>query len=108
MEFDYRTSTGLGKQTLGGHKQNFVRTRTQVKGAVTPLFMLDNIISTVQVRKWRLTEVKQLCSQDLKPSSMAPVEKAMATHSSTLVWEIPWAEEPGSLQFMGSRRVGHD
>ena len=35
MGFDYRTSTGLGKQTLGGHKQNLVHTRTQEKGAVT-------------------------------------------------------------------------
>ena len=32
----------------------------------------------------------------------------MATHSSTLAWEIPWMEEPGRLQSMGSRRVGHD
>ena len=36
MGFDYRTSTGLGKQTLGEHKQNLVCTRTQEKGAVTP------------------------------------------------------------------------
>ena len=35
-------------------------------------------------------------------------EKAMAPHSSTLAWKIPWAEEPGRLQSMGSRRVGHD
>ena len=35
-------------------------------------------------------------------------EKAMASHSSTLAWKIPWAEEPGGLQSMGSRRVGHD
>ena len=35
-------------------------------------------------------------------------EKAMATHSSTLVWKIPWTEEPGRLQSMGSLRVGHD
>ena len=35
-------------------------------------------------------------------------EKAMATHSSTLAWKIPWAEEPGRLQSMGSQRVGHD
>ena len=33
-------------------------------------------------------------------------EKAMATHSSTLAWEIPWTEEPGRLQSMGMRRVG--
>ena len=35
-------------------------------------------------------------------------EKAMATHSSTLAWKIPWMEEPGRLQSMGLRRVGHD
>ena len=37
-----------------------------------------------------------------------PREKAMAPHSSTLTWKIPWAEEPGMLQSMGSQRVGHD
>ena len=36
------------------------------------------------------------------------MEKAMAPHSSTLAWKIPWTEEPGRLQFMGSLRVGHD
>ena len=35
-------------------------------------------------------------------------KKAMATHSSTLAWKIPWTEEPGRLQSMGSQRVGHD
>ena len=35
-------------------------------------------------------------------------EKAMAPHSSILAWKIPWTEEPGRLQSMGSRRVGHD
>ena len=35
-------------------------------------------------------------------------EKAMATHSSTVAWKIPWTEEPGRLQSMGSLRVGHD
>ena len=37
-----------------------------------------------------------------------PVEKAMAPHASTLAWKIPWTEEPGRLQSMGSLRVGHD
>ena len=37
-----------------------------------------------------------------------PLEKEMATHSSTLAWEIPWTEEPGELQSMGSWRVGHN
>ena len=37
-----------------------------------------------------------------------PLEKEMATHSSTLAWKIPWMEEPGRLQSTGSQRVGHD
>jgi len=36
------------------------------------------------------------------------LEKAMASHSSTLAWKIPWMEEPGRLQSMGSLGVGHD
>ena len=39
---------------------------------------------------------------------VAVSEKAMAPHSSTLAWKIPWMEEPGSLQSMGLLRVGHD
>ena len=37
-----------------------------------------------------------------------PLEKGMATHSSILAWRIPWTEEPGGLQSMGSQRVGSD
>ena len=37
-----------------------------------------------------------------------PLEKGLATHSSSLVWEIPWTEDPGRLQSMGSQRVRHD
>ena len=37
-----------------------------------------------------------------------PQEKEMATHSSILAWRIPWTEEPGGLQSVGSQRVGHD
>ena len=47
------------------------------------------------------TQVQSLGQED-------PLEKEMATHSSTLVWKIPWTEEPGRLQPMGSQRVGHD
>ena len=36
-----------------------------------------------------------------------PLKKGMATHSSILAWRIPWTEEPGEPQFMGSQRVGH-
>ena len=37
-----------------------------------------------------------------------PMEKGMATHSNILAWRIPWIEEPGRLQSMGSQRVEHD
>ena len=37
-----------------------------------------------------------------------PLEKEIATHSSILVWRIPWIAEPGRLQYMGSQRVGHN
>ena len=37
-----------------------------------------------------------------------PLEEGMATHSSILAWRIPWTEDPGGLQSIGSQRVGHD
>ena len=49
----------------------------------------------------RETRVRSLGRED-------PLEKEMATHSSTLAWRIPWREEPGRLQSMGSQRVEHD
>ena len=49
----------------------------------------------------RETRVRPLSWED-------PLEKEMATHSSTLAWEIPRIEEPYRLQSMGSQRVGHD
>ena len=51
--------------------------------------------------KMRETQVQSLGWED-------PLEKEMATHSSTLAWKIPWTEEHGRLQSMGSQRVGHD
>ena len=49
----------------------------------------------------RETQVQSLGQED-------PLKKEMATHSSILAWKIPWTEEAGRLQFMGSHRVGHD
>ena len=37
-----------------------------------------------------------------------PLEEGMATHTNILAWKIPWTEEPGRLQSMGSQKVGHD
>ena len=55
----------------------------------------------------------QTCTRGLQQlpalhTSSCTMEKAMAPHSSTLAWKIPWTEEPGKLQSMGSRRVRHD
>ena len=47
------------------------------------------------------TQVQSLVQED-------PLEKGMATHSNILAWRIPWTDEPGRLQSMGSQRVGHD
>ena len=47
-------------------------------------------------------------SEAIEVTQQQQQEKAMATHSSTLAWKIPGTEEPGRLQSMGSRRVGHD
>ena len=47
------------------------------------------------------TRVRSLGRED-------PLEKEIATHSSTLAWKIPWMEEPGRLQSIGSQRIGHD
>ena len=49
----------------------------------------------------REAQVRSLVHED-------PLEKEMAIHSSTIAWKIPWTEEPGRLESMGSQRVGHD
>ena len=56
--------------------------------------------------------VKSLCTmQETRVQSLGwedPLEKEMATHSSTVAWKIQWTAEPRRLQPMGSQRVGHD
>ena len=53
------------------------------------------------MQKLKETQVRSLGQED-------PLEKCMATHSSILAWRIPWTDEPGGLQSMGSQRVRHD
>ena len=78
-----------------------------------PFFSLDDFMGTNPIlaplvahtvkrlsTMWE-TRVRSLGRED-------PLEKEMATHSSTLAWRIPWREETGRLQSMGSQRVGHD
>ena len=49
-----------------------------------------------------------LRDESLIPASEDPLEKEMAIHSGILAWRIPWTDEPGGLQSMGSQRVGQD
>ena len=69
-------------------------------------------LSTINLASWvvemikNLPEVQETWVQSLDWED--PLEKGMATHSSTLAWRIPWTEESGGLQSMGWQRVRHD
>ena len=64
---------------------------------------LDSLVAQPVKRLLAMQEtwVRSLGQED-------PLKKEMATHSSVLAWKIPWMEEPGGLQSMGSQRVGHN
>ena len=64
--------------------------------------MLASLVAQIVKRlpAMRETQIQSLGREDLV--------KEMATHSSILAWKIPWTEEPGRLQSMGSQRIGHD
>ena len=69
---------------------------------VMPLFKTSLVAQMVKcLPALQETQVRSLGRED-------PLEKEMATHSSTLAWKIPWTGEPGRLQFMGLQRVRHD
>ena len=59
--------------------------------------MVKNPYAMLEKEMW----VQSLSRED-------PLEGEMATHSNILAWRIPWTEEPGGLQSMGSQRLGHD
>ena len=68
----------------------------------TKFFRASLVAQTVKrLPTMRKTQIRCLGRED-------PLEKEMPTHSSTLAWKIPWTEEPGRLQSVGSQKVGHD
>ena len=67
-----------------------------------------NLDSILKSRDITLPTKVHLVKAVVFPVVMYGWEKAMATHSGALAWKIPWMEEPGRLQSMGSRRVRHD
>ena len=69
-------------------------------------YFIYGIHSLVAQRVKRLPAMRETGVRSLSREN--PLEKEMATHSSSLAGKIPWMEELGGLQFMGSHRVGHD
>ena len=66
------------------------------------LFKSSLVVQTVKhLSTTQETQVRSLGWED-------PLEQEMAIRSSTIAWKIPWTEEPGRLQSVGSQRVGHD
>ena len=76
-----------------------------------PTFSMDNrvhAVCPVLERGGHSVPIKARPRDWVLRVNKAQKEKAMAPHSSTLAWKVPWTEEPGGLQSMGSLRVGHD
>ena len=70
---------------------------------ICPLFYIPSLVAqTVK----NLPAILETCIQSLGQED--PLEKDMATHSSILVWRIPWTEEPGGLQSKGPKRTQYD
>ena len=76
-----------------------------MKGTV--LGILDTEVNKPRFQSSRWSETKEQ-GWYAKSQLKRVLEKGMATHSSILAWRIPWTEEPGGLQSMGSQRVGYD
>ena len=74
-----------------------------------PAYLLSNVCSSFIYNSPNIAATQVSINRGTdKEYVVQRSEKAMATHSSTLAWKIPWTEEPGRLQSMGSLRVGHD
>ena len=76
-------------------------------------FKRDIVLQATGLPRW-LSSKESTCNAGVQETRVRshgqedPLEEGMATHSSILAWRIPWIEEPGGLQSMGSQRVGHD
>ena len=70
----------------------------------SPLFLEWTSLVTQMVKNPPVMQETRIWSLGWKD----PLEKRLATHSSIFVWRIPWTEEPGGLQSMGSQKVGHN
>ena len=88
------------------HSLSLSRTCTTAHGEVDLKLTKAGTVSPLCDPWKRLRGMQEIWVRSLGRED--PLEKEMATHSSTLAWRIPWREEPGGLQSMGSQRVGHN
>ena len=86
------------------HKVIIIRVQCIIPPNSSPVFwlFLNEIFTIIRQIHTNCEKLKHYMNIQIT------MEKAMAPHSSTLAWKIPWTEEPGGLQSMGSLRVGHD
>ena len=94
MKSQKQNKTKQTKKTL----QSFLRSQHNMTN--------PHVISLVAQMVKRLPTMQEIQVHSLGWEDL--LEKEMATHSSTLAWKVPWTEEPGGLQSMGSQRVGYD
>ena len=99
---------GIGYSEGGPEAIKLQKCRSQKPGEPENLgccFKINRASLMAQMRK-NLSAMQETWVRSLGQEN--PLEKGMATHSNILVWRIPWTEESGGLQSMGSWRVGHD
>ena len=94
-----RATTGVEGQ---GRKDLVIKPRAEIK------WNTEQNSSTKQQEKYKQTSTEEMGEIQNRTELKGNSEKAMAPHSSTLVWKIPWTEEPGRLQSLRSLRVGHN
>ena len=85
----------MGLHRVGHDRSDLATAAAELNRASLVAQMVKNLPAR------RETWIRSLTQED-------PLEKEMATHSSILAWRIPWTEEPGGLQSMGSQRVGYE
>ena len=88
----------LDESRLWAHRSARHRAGSDLLGTLPNPFWQGDRPRLIEGKAW--AEITHTC--------LPGMEKAMAPHSSTLAWKIPWMEEPGRLQSMGSLRVRHD